>query len=81
MDGRVAVQLGVEGGCDDVRLTDGNVRAVKDDERLDRWSVRDDLRRTDEREGNCGTVGKRGFGVEAPELTSVGVAFDRDIQE
>ena len=43
--------------------------------------MRDDFRRTDERKGNCGAVGKRGFGVETPELASVGIAFNRDIEE
>ena len=71
----------MEGGGKEMALADGDRRAVQRDERFDGRTGRHNSRGADERERNGRPVRQRRLGVKAPELASVGVPFDRDVEE
>ena len=87
MDARVGVELGVEGAGQLVGVAHGGHGAVGQGGEGARVAVDlRDARGADERHGErlaCGGAGlveQRALGVEAAELTSVGVAQDADGQ-
>src|SRR5271156_1021357 len=81
VDAQVVAEFGVEGGGQDVVLADENREAVAGGEDFDPGAGAGDAGGADEYHLK-GAAGEFGWGGEdsGVDLTSVGVAFDRDVE-